>query len=42
MAFTKLTGLIDKVSDVTKNIAEITEQKASEIKEQREQKQAEK
>lgn len=40
MAFTKLTGLIDKVSDVTKNIAEITEQKASEIKEQREQKQA--
>lgn len=42
MAFIKLTGLIDKVSDVTKNIAEITEQKASEIKEQREQKQAEK
>lgn len=42
MAFGKLTGLIDKVSDVTKNIAEITEQKASEIKEQREQKQAEK
>lgn len=42
MAFTKLTGLIDKVSDVTKNIAEITEQKASEIKEQREHKQAEK
>lgn len=42
MAFTKLTGLIDKVSDVTKKIAEITEQKASEIKEQREQKQAEK
>lgn len=42
MAFTKLTGLIDKVSNVTKNIAEITEQKASEIKEQREQKQAEK
>ena len=42
MAFTKLTGLIDKVSDVTKNIAEITEQKASKIKEQREQKQAEK
>ena len=42
MAFTKLTGLIDKVSDVAKNIAEITEQKASEIKEQREQKQAEK
>ena len=42
MAFEKLTGLIDKVSDVTKNIAEITEQKASEIKEQREQKQAEK
>lgn len=42
MAFTKLTGLIDKVSDVTKNIAEITEQKASEIKEQREQKQTEK
>ena len=42
MAFTKLTGLIDKVSDITKNIAEITEQKASEIKEQREQKQAEK
>ena len=42
MAFNKLTGLIDKVSDVTKNITEITEQKASEIKEQREQKQAEK
>ena len=42
MAFTKLTGLIDKVSDVTKNIAEITEQKASKIKEQHEQKQAEK
>ena len=42
MALGKLTGLIDKVSDVTKNIAEITEQKASEIKEQREQKQAEK
>ena len=42
MAFGKLTGLIGKVSDVTKNIAEITEQKASEIKEQREQKQAEK
>ena len=42
MAFGKLTGLINKVSDVTKNIAEITEQKASEIKEQREQKQAEK
>ena len=42
MAFTKLTGLIDKVSDVTKNIAEITEQKASEIKEQREHKPAEK
>ena len=42
MAFTKLTGIMDKVSDVTKNIAEITEQKASEIKEQREQKQAEK
>ena len=42
MAFGKLTGLIDKVSDVTKNIVEITEQKASEIKEQREQKQAEK
>lgn len=42
MALGKLTGLIDKVSDVTKNIAEITEQKASEIKEQREHKQAEK
>ena len=42
MAFTKLTGLIDKVSDVTKNIAEITEQKAAEKKELREQKQAEK
>lgn len=42
MALGKLTGLIDKVSDVTKNIAEITEQKASEIKEQREYKQAEK
>ena len=42
MAFTKLTGLIDKVSDVTKNIAEITEQKASKIKEQHVQKQAEK
>ena len=42
MALGKLTGLIDKVSDVTKNIAEITEQKASKIKEQREQKQTEK
>lgn len=42
MALGKLTGLIDKVSDVTKNIAEITEQKASEIKEQYEHKQAEK
>ena len=42
MAFTKLTGIMDKVSDVTKNIAEITEQKASKIKEQREHKQAEK
>lgn len=42
MALGKLTGLIDKVSDVTKNIAEITEQKASEIKEQLEHKQAEK
>lgn len=42
MALGKLTGLIDKVSDVTKNIAEITEQKAAEKKELREQKQAEK
>lgn len=42
MALGRLTDLIDKVSDVTKNIAKITEQKASEIKEQREQKQAEK
>lgn len=42
MAFTKLTGIMDKVSDVTKNISEITEQKASKIKEQREHKQAEK
>ena len=42
MALGKLTGLIDKVSDVTKNIAEITEQKAAEKKELREQKQTEK